>query len=158
MLFGTGLVKTVDDFGAEGEPPSHPELLDWLATEFIRSGWDVKSLLRLMVTSATYRQSSRVNAERARSRPREPPAGAWASAAAAGRDDPRPGASARRAPGRPNRRTVRETVPAPGLWNELADAEYVQDHGPNLYRRSLYTYWKRTVPPPADGRVRRART
>ncbi len=59
MLFGTGLVKTVDDFGAQGEPPSHPELLDWLATEFIRSGWDVKAMLRLMVTSATYRQASR---------------------------------------------------------------------------------------------------
>ena len=60
MLFGTGLVKTVEDFGAQGEPPSHPELLDWLATEFVRTGWDVKNLLRLIVTSATYRQSSRV--------------------------------------------------------------------------------------------------
>src|SRR4029077_9690856 len=63
MLFGTGLVKTVDDFGAQGEPPSHPELLDWLATEFVRSGWNVKNLLRMMVTSATYRQSSRVTAK-----------------------------------------------------------------------------------------------
>jgi hypothetical protein len=59
-LFGTGLVKTVDDFGAQGEWPSHPELLDWLATEFVNSGWDGKRLLRTIVTSATYRQSSRV--------------------------------------------------------------------------------------------------
>src|SRR5579883_1370839 len=69
MLFGTGLVRTVDDFGAQGEPPSHPELLDWLATEFIRTGWDVKAMLRLMVTSATYRQSSRVTPEALRRDP-----------------------------------------------------------------------------------------
>ncbi len=70
MLFGTGLVKTVDDFGAQGEPPSHPELLERLATEFVGSGWDVKKLLRLMVTSATYRQSSRVDAGALRATPR----------------------------------------------------------------------------------------
>src|SRR5262249_27649364 len=58
--FGTGLVKTAENSGIQGEPPSHPELLDWLATELIRSGWDVKALHRLIVTSATYRQSSRV--------------------------------------------------------------------------------------------------
>ncbi len=60
MYFGTGLVKTVDDFGAQGESPSHPELLDWLATEFMQSGWDMKALQRKIVTSATYRQSSQV--------------------------------------------------------------------------------------------------
>src|SRR5207253_4449790 len=60
MLLGTGIVKTVEDFGAQGEWPSHPELLDWLATEFIASGWDVKALHRRIVTSATYRQSSKV--------------------------------------------------------------------------------------------------
>src|SRR5213078_1944956 len=58
--FGTGLIKTAEDFGIQGEWPSHPELLDWLATEFIGSGWDVKAMQRLIVTSATYRQSSRV--------------------------------------------------------------------------------------------------
>src|SRR6185312_15530140 len=58
MYFGTGLVKTQEDFGVQGEPPSHPELLDWLATEFVRSGWDVRAMQRLIVTSATYRQSS----------------------------------------------------------------------------------------------------
>src|SRR6266403_2192623 len=61
--FGAGLVKTVEDFGSQGEWPSHPDLLDWLATEFVRTGWDVKALHRLMVTSATYRQSSVVRPE-----------------------------------------------------------------------------------------------
>ena len=59
MAFGTGLVKTAEDFGVQGESPSHPELLDWLADEFIQAGWDVKAILRRIVTSATYRQSSR---------------------------------------------------------------------------------------------------
>src|SRR4029077_217727 len=59
-FFGTGIVKTAEDFGSQGEPPSHPELLDWLATEVIRTGWDVKAIQRLYVSSATYRQSSRV--------------------------------------------------------------------------------------------------
>ncbi len=61
QFFGIGLVKTAEDFGTKGEWPSHPELLDWLATEFVRSGWDVKQMVRLMVTSATYRQDSKVN-------------------------------------------------------------------------------------------------
>ncbi len=63
MLFGTGLVKTAEDFGSQGEWPTHPELLDWLATEFVRTGWDVKAMLRTIVTSATYRQSSKVTSE-----------------------------------------------------------------------------------------------
>ena len=63
MLFGTGLVKTAEDFGLQGEWPSHPELLDWLATEFVRSGWDLKGMLKLIVTSATYRQSSKATPE-----------------------------------------------------------------------------------------------
>ena len=74
--FGVGMVKTVDDFGAQGEWPSHPELLDWLATEFIRTGWDVKALQRLIVTSAAYRQSSRVTPAAGGARSGESPAGA----------------------------------------------------------------------------------
>jgi hypothetical protein len=68
-LFGTGIVETSEDFGTQGEPPSHPELLDWLAVEYVRSGWDTKRLLRLLVTSSTYRQSSAVSAELARRDP-----------------------------------------------------------------------------------------
>ena len=67
MYFGTGLVKTVEDFGSQGEWPSHPELLDWLATEFVRTGWDVKALQKLIVTSATYRQSSQGDSRSGRS-------------------------------------------------------------------------------------------
>ncbi len=59
MYFGTGIVKTVEDFGSQGEQPSHPELLDWLATEFIRTGWDIKAMQKTIVMSATYRQSSK---------------------------------------------------------------------------------------------------
>lgn len=59
-LFGSGIVGTADNFGSQGESPSHPELLDWLAGEFIGGGWDVKKMMRLLVTSATYRQSSRL--------------------------------------------------------------------------------------------------
>ena len=63
MLFGLGLVETVEDFGIQGAQPSHPELLDWLATEYVRLGWDTKAFLRMLVTSATYRQSSKVRPE-----------------------------------------------------------------------------------------------
>ena len=63
MYFGTGIVKTAEDFGSQGEPPSHPELLDWLATEFVRTGWDVKALQKTIVMSATYRQASRLSPE-----------------------------------------------------------------------------------------------
>jgi hypothetical protein len=149
MLFGTGLVKTVDDFGAQGEPPSHPELLDWLATEFAGSGWDVKNLLRLMVTSATYRQSSRVNAE---GLDRDPENRLLARGPRLRLPAEMIRDQALRLAGLLVERTGGPSVKPyqpPGLWNELADAEYVQDHGSNLYRRSLYTFWKRTVPPPA---------
>ena len=149
MLFGTGLVKTLDDFGAQGEPPVHPELLDWLAVELISSGWDMKALLRTMVTSATYRRSSRVGRE---ALARDPENRLLARgprlrlSAEMIRDQALElGGLLVEQSGGPS---VKPYQPA-GLWNELADADYVQDHGPSLYRRSLYTFWKRTVPPPA---------
>jgi hypothetical protein len=153
MYFGHGLVKTQEDFGIQGEQPSHPELLDWLATEFVRSGWDVKGLQRLIVTSATYRQSSEVEAELLEK-------------------DPENRLLARGARMRLPAEMIRDTALAasgllngeiggpsvrpyqpPGLWEEMAFGEgfsaqaYVQSHGPDLYRRGMYTFWKRTVPP-----------
>ncbi len=148
MLFGTGLVKTVDDFGAQGEWPSHPELLDWLAVRFMSDAWDVKALLRLIVTSSTYQQSSR-------------------STSALQHRDPDNRLLARGPRLRLSAEMVRDQAlydggllieklggpsvkpyqPA-GLWKELADTDYVQDSGEGLCRRSMYTYFKRTVAPP----------
>jgi hypothetical protein len=149
MLFGTGLVKTSEDFGSQGEWPSHPELLDWLATEFVGSGWDVKGLLKTMVLSATYRQSSAVRPEllakdpenrllsrgpRLRLRPEMVRDQALAVA----------GLLVEKVGGP----SVKPYQPA-GLWRELTGgADYRADRGEGLYRRSLYTFWKRTSPPP----------
>jgi mono/diheme cytochrome c family protein len=150
--FGTGLVKTAENFGIQGEPPSHPELLDWLASELIRSGWDLKALHRLIVTSATYQQRSSAappllardpeNRLLARG-PR------FRLAAEIVRDNALAiaGLLVRRIGGS----SSKPYQPA-GLWEELAggagEAPYVQDKGPKLYRRSLYVYRKRTVPHP----------
>jgi mono/diheme cytochrome c family protein len=148
MLFGVGLVKTVEDFGSQGEWPSHPELLDWLATEFVRSGWNVKAFLRTIVTSATYRQSSKVSPELLRRDPenrllaRGP---RFRLSAEMVRDQAlfAAGLLVEKIGGP----SVKTYQPA-SLWKELGDTEYKQDHGENLYRRSLYTFWKRTVAPP----------
>jgi mono/diheme cytochrome c family protein len=156
MLFGVGLVKTAADFGTQGEYPSHPELLDWLAVDFVESGWDVKALIRKIVSSATYRQTS-------------------AASAALIERDPENRLLARGPRYRLPAELIRDSalkvsglfVPrlggpsvnpyTPGdLWREIshygstpATAQaFVQDHGEKLYRRSLYTYWKRTAPPP----------
>jgi len=157
LVFGRGLVATAGDFGAQGEVPSHPELLDWLALELVEGGWDVKALLRTIVTSATYRQDSSLSPGlRAR--------------------DPENLLLARGARFRLQAELIRDNALAisgllverlggpsvkpyqpPGLWRELshfgstpATAQvYEQDTGDALWRRSLYTYWKRTVPPPA---------
>jgi hypothetical protein len=159
-LFGVGLVKTAEDFGTQGESPSHPELLDWLALEFsgdatmmVADRWDLKRALRHMLTSATYRQSSAVN------EPRDPD-NRWL---ARGPRFRLPAEMIRDAALASSGLLV-ETVGGPsvkpyqpaGIWEELSAeavpgpfAIYVQDHGPNLYRRGIYTFRKRTVPPPA---------
>jgi hypothetical protein len=149
MYFGTGLVKTVEDFGSQGEWPSHPELLDWLATEFIRTGWDVKAMQKTIVMSAAYRQSSRVTPELLQK-------------------DPDNRLLARGPRLRLPAETLRDQALAisgllvekiggpsvkpyqpPGLWKELSGGEdYKPDTGEGLHRRSLYTFWKRTAPPP----------
>lgn len=153
MYFGTGLVKTSENFGLQGESPSHPDLLDWLATEFIRSGWDIKGMQRLIVTSAAYRRSSQ-------------------APAAMFQKDPENRLLARGPRHRLPAEMIRDNALAvsgllkpviggpsvfpyqtPGLWEELAFGdgfsvqEYVQSHGDDLYRRSMYTFWKRTSPP-----------
>jgi hypothetical protein len=155
MYFGTGLVRTVEDFGSQGEAPSHPELLDWLATEFVRTGWDVKAMQRLIVTSATYRQASAVSP-------------------AITEKDPENRLLARGPRFRLPAETIRDNalsaagllngeIGGPsvfpyqpdGLWEETAVGDiysaqvYQQSHGKDLYRRSLYTFWKRTVPAPS---------
>ena len=148
-FFGMGLVKTAEDFGAQGEPPSHPELLDWLATEFVGSGWDVKALHRLIVTSATYRQSSRVSPEllerdpanRLLARGPRHRLPSWmlrdqALAVSGLLVDQRGGPA------------VKPYQPA-GIWEEATFGKktYEQDHGDALYRRSLYVFWRRIVGP-----------
>ena len=148
MLFGAGLVKTAEDFGTQGERPSHPELLDWLAVEFVESGWDVKAILKTMVMSQTYRQSSELTPEKLDKDPqnrllaRGP---RFRLPAEAVRDQ------ALFASGLLNDKlggpSVKPYQPD-GLWRELSGASYKRDSGAKLYRRSLYTYWKRTVAPP----------
>ena len=149
MLFGAGIVRTVEDFGAQGDWPSHPELLDWLAVEFRDGAWDVKKVLKTIVTSATYRQSSRVTLALQQRDPdnrllaRGP---RFRLSADVIRDQAlfASGLLVERLGGP----SVRPYQPA-GLAKELTGTEdYVQDHGPSLYRRSLYTFWKRTIAPP----------
>ena len=149
MYFGIGIVRTVEDFGVQGERPSHPELLDWLAAELVRSGWNVKQLQKVIVTSATYRQSSRLtpallehdpdNRLLARGPRFRLPAEMVRDQALAASGllvDQLGGPSVK--PYQPD-----------GLWKEIAtDTQYDRSTGPSLYRRSLYTYWKRTVVPP----------
>jgi hypothetical protein len=151
--FGYGIVKTQEDFGVQGEAPVNPELLDWLATEFVRTGWDVRGMQRLIVTSATYRQSSKATA-------------------ALLEKDPENRLLARGPRLRLPAELIRDTALASsgllndaiggpsvlpyqpkGLWEELAFGDgfsaqsYEQSHGPDLYRRGMYTLWKRTAPP-----------
>ncbi len=171
LLMGTGLVETVEDFGIQGALPSHPELLDWLATELVRQNWNTRELLKQIVLSATYRQSSHATPELLER-------------------DPRNRLLARGPRYRLPAETVRdnalaisgllvERVGGPsvkpyqpeGLWEDVSVErrdKYAPDLGDGLYRRSMYTFWKRTCPPPGmsasdapdleTGVVRRSRT
>ena len=150
MVFGSGIVKTTEDLGSQGEWPSHPDLLDWLALEFVESGWDVKALLKRIVMSSTYRQASAVNPgllER----------------------DPENRLLARGPRIRLSAEMIRdqalavsgllvEKIGGPsvkpyhpvGLWKAVdygGRQIYRKDTGEGLYRRSMYTFWKRSVPP-----------
>ena len=146
--FGLGLVKTSENFGVQGELPTHPELLDWLATEFIRKKWDLKAMHKLIVTSATYRQTSVIKPELLN---RDPENHLLAR-----------GPRKRLTPyairdtalftsgllnGQIGGPSVKPYMP-PGIWKSISNAAYKQDKGARLYRRSMYTYWRRTIPPP----------
>ena len=151
-VFGTGLVRTTEDFGVNGDVPSHPELLDWLAVEFRESGWDVKKLFRLLLTSAAYRQAALVTPEKLQQDPqnrllsRGPRFRMDAemirdyALAASGLLVPKLGGP-----------SVKPYQPD-GVWEAVAmigsdTRNYRRDQGESLYRRSLYTFWKRAAPP-----------
>ncbi|NBB19643.1 DUF1553 domain-containing protein [Runella sp. CRIBMP] len=153
-FFGKGIVKTSGDFGMQGELPSHPELLDWLAVDFMEHGWNIKRLVKQMVTSATYRQSAVVTPEKLATDPdniflaRAPRYRIHAEfvrdvvLSSSGLLVPKIGGP-----------SVKPYQPA-GLWEGATSGRgllsmYVQDHGESLYRRGMYTLIKRTVPPPA---------
>lgn len=152
-LFGQGIVRTTEDFGIMGNAPSHPEMLDWLAVEFRESGWDVKKLFKLMVTSATYHQSAAVTADKLekdrenRLLSRGPRFRMDAemlrdyALTVSGLLSPRMGGP-----------SVKPYQPE-GIWDVVGlpggdTRNYVQDKGENLYRRTIYTFWKRMAPPP----------
>jgi hypothetical protein len=153
QLFGVGLVKTSEDFGVQGEQPSHPELLDWLAVQFVEDGWDVKQTMKRLVMSATYRQSAAVGPE-------------------AYKQDPENRMLARGPRLRLDAEVLRDQVlavsglmndtvggasvkpPQPaGIWKAVGyessnTANFKADTGDKVYRRSMYVFWKRTAPPP----------
>ncbi|MFK7778166.1 MAG: DUF1553 domain-containing protein, partial [Gimesia sp.] len=147
--FGHGLVKTAEDFGSQGDWPTHPELLDWLATEFVSSGWDVKQLQKLIVTSATYRQSSHMPDKLKQIDP-ENRLLARASRLRLSAETIRDQAlfSSGLLQTKIGGPSVKPYQPA-GVWKEISSQEYQPGTGNDLFRRSMYTFWKRTVPPPA---------
>jgi len=153
QFFGTGLVATPDDFGSQGQPPSHPELLDWMASYFQATGWDVKNLVRLMVTSATYRQSSKVTPEMIA---RDPANRLYERGPRYRLDAEQLRDNALFVSGLLDAtfggKGVRPYQP-PNIWEPVAYSgsntkDYRQDAGGSLYRRSLYTFFKRTAPAP----------
>ncbi len=151
-IFGTGIVRTSDDFGSQGEPPSHPALLDWLAVNYRESGWDTKDFFRLILRSAAYRQSAETTAEKIEADPQNRllahgprfrmPAEMIRDYALSAS-----GLLAQRIGGP----SVKPYQPK-GVWSTVAmptsnTRTYEQDSGEKLYRRSLYTFWKRSAPP-----------
>jgi mono/diheme cytochrome c family protein len=151
QIFGRGLVETEEDFGTQGEPPTHPELLDWLATEYIRLGWDTKALLKVIVTSATYRQSSRVSPELLKRDPANRLLGRMPRVrleAEMVRDQALAlaGLLSRKAGGP----SVYPPQPA-GLWQAAFNGQrsWTTSTGEDRHRRGLYTFWRRTVPYPS---------
>ena len=150
MLFGRGLVETSDNFGLQGSPPTHPELLDWLTRDFVMHSWDVKRALRQIALSATYRQSSRASPELLARDPENfllarGPARRLTAEMLRDQALATSGLLVEKIGGP----SVRPYQP-PGLWEEIAmgKPKYEQGTGDDLHRRSLYTFWKRTVPPP----------
>jgi len=148
-FFGTGLVTTVEDFGSQGERPTHPQLLDWLAAEFVESGWNVKHMLKLIVMSAAYQQSSTATPEMLE----VDSSNQWIARGArfrltsqAIRDQALmvSGLLVNKLGGPP----VKPYQPL-GIWSDLSlgKIKYVQDHGESLYRRTLYTFWRRASSP-----------
>lgn len=152
-IFGVGIVSTSSDFGSQGALPSHPELLDWLAVTFREEGWDMKKMYKRMVMSSTYQQTSKVTPELLEA-------------------DPGNVFLARSSRNKLSAEMIRDNALAvsgllnnkiggpsvkpyqpPGLWEETTSGQgltkYIQDTGENSHRRSLYTFWKRTVPPPS---------
>lgn len=150
-IFGVGLVKTSEDFGAQGEWPSHPEVLDLLSASFIESGWNVKELIRSIVLSNTYKQSSDANTDEYRNDPENrllSRGSRYRLDAEVIRDQ------ILAVSGQLNREMFGKSVKPPqppGLWEMVsmsAPFTYVADEGKDIYRRSLYTYWRRGMPPP----------
>lgn len=147
-FFGVGLVKTSENFGVQGERPSHPDLLDWLAREFVTREWDPKALHRCLVTSATYRQSSAATDKQREKDPENRllargPRGRLTAQEIRDQALLAAGLLVERMGGE----SVKPYMP-PGIWRSVSNNKYTQDHGAKLYRRSLYTYWRRTLPPP----------
>lgn len=151
QLFGTGIVETEEDFGTQGEPPSHPELLDWLARDYIRKSWDTKAFLRMIMTSATYRQSSKVTPERLAKDPRNrlmSRGPRFRLEAEMVRDQ------ALALSGLLSRKMHGPSVfpPQPeGLWQAAFNGErtWATSPGEDRHRRGIYTFWRRTVPYPS---------
>lgn len=147
-FFGTGIVATSENFGAQGTPPSHPELLDWLAVELVENGWDLQAIQRKILLSATYQQASIENSLQRES----DPSNKWLSRGPRMRLTPfvirdQALASAGLLVEQTGGPSVKPYMP-PNIWSAISNNKYSQDKGASLFRRSLYTYWRRTIPPP----------